>query len=63
MRTGATVTHSSGKNAKQWTLCYRRWTGRNVRRSRAGNSDPGPAATSLNHAEYQRRELPVKRET
>lgn len=21
------VTHSSGKNAKQWTLCYRRWTG------------------------------------
>ncbi|GJI35376.1 hypothetical protein ECZC18_53980 [Escherichia coli] len=26
-RTGATVTHSSGKNAKQWTLCYRRWTG------------------------------------
>lgn len=24
---GATVTHSSGKNAKQWTLCYRRWTG------------------------------------
>ncbi len=37
--------------------------GRNVRRSRAGNSDPGPAATSLNYAEYQRRELPVKRET
>ncbi len=28
-----------------------------------GNSDPGPAATSLNYAEYQRRELPVKRET
>lgn len=25
---GATVTHSSGRNAKQWTLCYRRWTGR-----------------------------------
>lgn len=25
--------------------------------------DPGSAATSLNHAEYQRRELPVKRET
>ncbi len=25
--TGATVTHSSGKNAKRWTLCYRRWTG------------------------------------
>ena len=21
-------THSSGRNAKQWTLCYRRWTGR-----------------------------------
>nr|WP_252862342.1 hypothetical protein [Shigella sonnei] len=37
--------------------------GRNVRRSRNGNSDPGSAATSLNHAEYQRRELPVKRET
>ncbi len=28
VRTGATVTHSSGKNAKRWTLCYRRWTGR-----------------------------------
>ncbi|MEH3381625.1 hypothetical protein POU30_23095 [Escherichia coli] len=37
--------------------------GRNVRRSCAGNSALGPAATSLNHAEYQRRELPVKRET
>lgn len=24
---GATVMRSSGKNAKQWTLCYRRWTG------------------------------------
>lgn len=24
---GVMVTHSSGKNAKQWTLCYRRWTG------------------------------------
>ena len=37
--------------------------GRNDRRSRAGNIDTGSAATSLNHAEYQRRELPVKRET
>ncbi len=26
--TGATVTHSSGRNSKQWTLCCRRWTGR-----------------------------------
>ena len=25
---GATVTHSSGRNSKQWTLCCRRWTGR-----------------------------------
>ncbi len=24
---GATVMRSSGRNAKQWTLCYRRWTG------------------------------------
>nr|WP_272946603.1 hypothetical protein [Escherichia albertii] len=27
------------------------------------DSAPGSAATSLNHAEYQRRELPIKRET
>ena len=27
VRTGATVMRSSGRNAKQWTLCYRRWTG------------------------------------
>ncbi len=27
------------------------------------DSDTGSVATSLNHAEYQRRELPVKRET
>ena len=24
---GGTVMRSSGRNAKQWTLCYRRWTG------------------------------------
>ncbi|WP_240657115.1 TPM domain-containing protein, partial [Stenotrophomonas indicatrix] len=24
-KTEETVTHSSGRNAKQWTLCYRRW--------------------------------------
>ncbi len=24
---GGDGTHSSGKNAKRWTLCYRRWTG------------------------------------
>ncbi|EFD1719314.1 transposase [Escherichia coli] len=28
-----------------------------------GNSAPGLTAASLNHAEYQRRALPVKRET
>lgn len=37
--------------------------GRDVRRQRAGNGDPGQVAASLNDAEYQGGELPAKRET
>nr|WP_249537672.1 ATP-binding protein [Escherichia coli] len=48
----ASIVLTSNKGFADW--------GRDVRRACAGNSDPGPAATSLNHAEYQRRELPVQ---